>query len=85
VIGTRDAIGTDDLFRSHLQAEHDELAVLETQTGAARGRETEEFVAPMLDCDNPFGRVSCHAAVITVVPRGPGGHFTKIRLPVHLK
>src|SRR5579859_1429234 len=61
VVGARDAIGPGYSARAvALDPQHDELPVFKAQTGAARRRETEQRIAPMLNAQHALGAIGRH-------------------------
>ncbi len=60
VIGAGDAVGTQQWASLDLQADHDELAVLESQGSVASDREAEQRVVPMAHIEHVFDIESRH-------------------------
>jgi hypothetical protein len=60
VIGARDAVGAHHSAAADLQADHQELPVLEAQSCAAGGPEADQLAAPVMNLRHALGRVARH-------------------------
>ena len=82
VIRAGDAVGAGQWTALDFEADHDELAVLETQAGIARDAEAEQGVVPVMDAEDLGVVVVAHGGYPRSGNRSESFSMTTILLPV---
>src|SRR3979411_1095702 len=80
VIGTGDAVGTQQRPFPELQADHREFAISKTKRRIAGGGEAEQCIGPVMDAQNAFLVEPAHLSTSRFVPKAHLYTFICIRM-----